>query len=149
MVNDITNPTTKRTWKIEDDIDGTLEDAKLIAEKFNNFFVTKIENLKANIDSSIKEDPLQHLAKKMENKNLKFALKTVTVKAVKKAMKEMRKKKSSGRDNVTQECLLNGMDVLAEPLTHIINASIASGVVPDHWKEAVVVPILIFFLLFF
>ena len=34
------------------------------------------------------------------------------------------------------------MEVLAEPLTHIINTSITSGIVPEHWKEAVVVPIL-------
>ena len=32
--------------------------------------------------------------------------------------------------------------MLAVPLTHIINASISSGTVPNHWKEAVVFPIL-------
>ena len=53
----------------------------------------------------------------------------------------MKKKKSSGTDGVTQECLLNGVNTLAIPLTHIINASISSGIVPEHWKEAVVVPI--------
>ena len=51
-------------------------------------------------------------------------------------------KKSSGRDGITQECLLTGIDVLAIPLTHIINASITAGEVPTHWKEAIVVPIL-------
>ena len=45
-------------------------------------------------------------------------------------------------DGVTQECLLNGMEVLAEPLTHIINTSITNGKVPESWKEAIVVPIL-------
>ena len=43
---------------------------------------------------------------------------------------------------MTQECLLNGMEVLAIPLTHIINTSITTGTVPDSWKEAIVVPIL-------
>ena len=34
------------------------------------------------------------------------------------------------------------MNVIAVPLTHIINASIVAGEVPAHWKEAIVVPIL-------
>ena len=34
------------------------------------------------------------------------------------------------------------MNVIAIPLTHIFNASILSGVVPSHWKEAIVIPIL-------
>ena len=45
-------------------------------------------------------------------------------------------------DGITQECLLNGVNVLRVPLTHIINASILAGKVPAHWKEAIVVPIL-------
>ena len=34
-----------------------------------------------------------------------------------------------------------GAEVLAVPLTHIINTSIVSGVFPTNWKEAKVVPI--------
>ena len=54
----------------------------------------------------------------------------------------MKLKKSCGRDGISQECLLIGVNVIAIPLTHIINTSITSGVVPPHWKEAIVVPIL-------
>ena len=52
----------------------------------------------------------------MENKNLKFSLKTVTVKTVKKVMRKMKMKKSTGADGITQECLLMGAEVLAKPL---------------------------------
>ena len=38
-----------------------------IATKFNEHFVDKIENLKDNIDTSLKTDPLQFLEKKVEN----------------------------------------------------------------------------------
>ena len=37
---------------------------------------------------------------------------------------------------------ISGMNVIAIPLTHIFNASILSGVVPSHWKETIVIPIL-------
>ena len=57
-------------------------------------------------------------------------------------MKSMSKKKSKGNDGVSQECLLLGGEVLAAPLTKIINNSITSGIFPTGWKEAIVVPIL-------
>ena len=51
------------------------------------------------------------LKAKMEKKNLKFTLKKVNEKTVNKVMKEMRKKKSAGHDNISQECLLLGKNV--------------------------------------
>ena len=57
-------------------------------------------------------------------------------------MKSMKKKKSSGHDRISQECLLMGSKHLASPLAKIINESIRTGIVPSSWKEAVVTPIL-------
>ena len=74
--------------------------------------------------------------------NLKFSIRQVTVREVQKIMKNMSKKKSKGNYGISQECLLLGLDVLAAPITKIINNSITSGVFPDQWKEAIVVPIL-------
>ena len=76
-----------------------------------------------------------------------ISLKTVTVKKVIKTMKKMKLKKSCGRDGISQECLLTGMNVIAIPLTHIINTSILAGEVPKHWKEANVNVLLTFVLL--
>ena len=73
---------------------------------------------------------------------MKFSLKPVTTKAVDKIMKKMSKKKTAGRDGISQECLLLGQEILAAPLTTIINQSVNTGVFPSQWKEAVVVPIL-------
>ena len=57
-------------------------------------------------------------------------------------MKEMRMKKSAGHDNISQECLLLGKNVLAMLPTRIINTSIQTGTVLESWKEAVVTLIL-------
>ena len=54
----------------------------------------------------------------------------------------MKKKKSSGLDNISQECLILGADILTIPLTRIINCSIESGIFPEEWKLAVVTPLL-------
>ena len=88
VVNDITKPNNNSKWKLKNDKGEDIEDEKEIAETFNSFFVTKIENLKATIDESIKDDPLKLLKKKVENKNLNFCLKTVTVKTVTKVMNQ-------------------------------------------------------------
>ena len=53
----------------------------------------------------------------------------------------MKRKRSAGAFGIRQDCLLQGMDVLIVPLTHIINKSIQTGVFPDAWKEAIVIPI--------
>ena len=53
-------------------------------------------------------------------------------------MNQMKKKKSSGKDGVTQECLLMGKNTLVMPITWLIYTSIASGIFPKEWKEAII-----------
>ena len=42
----------------------------------------------------------------------------------------MAQKKSKGKDGIPQDCLLSGVEVLAGPLSEIIN-SIESGIFPE------------------
>ena len=44
---------------------------------------------------------------------------------VKKAMKQMKCKKSAGTDVIYQDCLILGTDVIVTPITKIINSSIS------------------------
>ena len=141
IVNDITNPKAEASWKLEEE-GRMIENEKEIADIFNDYFIEKIENLKRNINKEYVKDPLEKLKRKMERKNLKFKLKTVTEKKVKKAMLSLKKKKSAGKDGISQEQIVLGTDVLVIPLTRIINNSISTGVVPEAWKEAIVTPIL-------
>ena len=113
-----------------------------MADAFNTFFVKKIEDLKAKIDPNQKNDPLEKVKERVKNKNLHFSLKMVTAQTVKKLMQKMAKKKSKGNDGIPQDCLLLGQEVIAGPLTEVINSSITTGAFPEEWKEAIVVPIL-------
>ena len=141
VVNDIIAPKSETSWKLNE-AGKILEDKKEIAEVFNEFFVEKIEKLKKNIDKKYLEEPLEKLKKKMDNKNLKFTLKTVTEKKVRKAMLSLRKKKSSGKDGISQEQIILATDTLVIPLTRLINTSITTGEFPAEWKEAMVTPLL-------
>ena len=59
-----------------------------------------------------------------------------------KVQKTMKKKKSSGIDKISQECLLLGAEILTIPLTRLINSSIDSGIFPEEWEKGVVTPLL-------
>ena len=74
----------------------------------------------------------------MQSKNLKFSLKTVTEEQVLNTIKQMKNKKSSGRDEITQEQMKLGLEVLAR----IINASVTEGKFPEIWKCGIVTPVL-------
>ena len=105
-----------------------------VADSFNRYFVDKISALKESIDPAHVKDPLEKIAEKVKNKNIVFSLKTVTTKMVTKIMKQMSKKKSKGNDGIPQDCLLQGLDVLAAPLIRVINTSITNGCFPNQWK---------------
>ena len=141
IVNEIIKPRSQNSIKINTPKGETSNESE-VAETLNNFFVEKINALKANIDPNLVKDPLEKIRKKVEGKNLQFSLKTVSVRKVETVMKKMAKKKSKGKDGISQECLLLGQEALAAPLTVIINESIETGVFPKEWKEAIVVPIL-------
>ena len=48
---------------------------------------------------------------------------------------------AAGYDKLPMSVLKDSMDIIASPLTHIINLSISSGIVPDLMKIARVVPL--------
>ena len=58
-----------------------------------------------------------------------------------KKLKQMKKSKSQGTDELSQENMILGADALIGPLTVIINLSIKEGSFPKGWKEAVVTPV--------
>ena len=63
----------------------------------------KINNLKDNIDVNQKKEPLTKLKEKRKGKNLKFELRTVSEKKVRKGMMGMKKKKFRTRRNKSRE----------------------------------------------
>ena len=63
-----------------------------VAEAFNEYFITKVNNLKDGIDPSQKRDPFEKLAEKMKNNKSKFVLKNFSQNKLLKIMKKLKKK---------------------------------------------------------
>ena len=124
IVKEVSSPNGEKKWTLEENGELIEEESK-ISKLFNNFFITKIQDIKANIDQTKVENPYTKLEEKMKQKKLKFSLSQVSAKTVEKAIKSLKMKRSAGADNLTQEQLKLGADELVIPLTEIINKSIA------------------------
>ena len=91
IVNDILKPRNENPITINT-TRGDISDEQEVADTFNEYFVTKIAKLKTSINPNQMKDPLERIKAKMENKNLKFRIRTVSPLTVQKLMKKMAKK---------------------------------------------------------
>ena len=66
----------------------------------------------------------------------------ITMPELLKAIKKLKKKKSPGPDNITNEMIQHLGNTALQKLLHIINLSWSSGQVPQCWKEAIMIPVL-------
>ena len=140
-VRNILNP--KSSKKISLKIDGveTSEDER-VADLFNKYFIAKIEKLRNDIDPKYIESPTKRLKKSLnERRPGTLQLRTVKEAEVIKALHDLKPKKSSGMDGVSQELLKSISSVVFVPLTLIINTSINTGVFPSPWKKSKITPI--------
>ena len=117
-----------------------IKDEKILAAIINKFFKEKIEDIEKNIPVH-DIDPTCKLKEKLKGRNLSFHLRTVTETEVKKAIHSLKPKTSSGLDFISPKILKLSVDVIATPLTYVINTSLLSGEFPSTWKEAKVIPI--------
>jgi len=113
--HEITDPKSSNPIKLKIG-ENEIEDEETVANAFNDFFVAKVERLRHDIDRNLKENPTRRLEEKMRDKRLHFQLRPVSQKSVSKALKNLKSKKSSGLDDISQ-CLLKSMSsVIALPL---------------------------------
>ena len=56
-------------------------------------------------------------------------------------LKDLKANKATGLDKIPARLLKDSASVMAPSLTHIVNLSLLTGVVPDEWKKARVVPL--------
>ena len=74
VANEAINPKKETKWNIKAKDDTNISDELQVAELFNEFFVEKVENLKAGINPNLIEDPLTRLKEKMEKISHKASL---------------------------------------------------------------------------
>ena len=140
VLNEVINkkkskPTISPLFKTNDN-DNEISDPILIANKFCNYFT----NIGPNLAKKIKPSQSHRLFLSGCYSQSVF-LDSVTSAEIVEIAKSFQPNKSAGYDKIPMSIIKQFINIIAEPLSHILNLSIASGIVPDDMKIACVIPL--------
>ena len=119
------------------DSDSNISDPQLIANRFCYYFSNIGQNLSQKIPGS-KRTRTSYLS---GNFSIFVFDERVAPSKVVSVVGSLRPETAGGYDNIPSWIIKNSIDLLSKPLTHIVNLSIQTGIVPDLMKLAWVIPI--------
>lgn len=119
-----------------DCVGNTITDKQEIAEAFNSCFIRSIQKLISS--SKISSDTSPNITNNINS----IFLSPVTVNEVTNIIKKVSQKHSSGIDDIPCSILQGIVDIIADPLTSLINMSFADGKFPNELKTSRIIPIL-------
>jgi hypothetical protein len=105
------------------------------AKTMNDFYIDKVDKLRADIPTV--SSPTSDWPKSTAPFTFSFA----SAGKIAKTVLALKNTDALGLDGIPVSVLKKGIDVLASPIAHLINRSLASGTVPDGFKSACVIPI--------
>ena len=113
-------------------------DPTKLANEFGTFFLKKIEIISENLDKFQVQEP--RLISVTPRENLE-SLSALSIEEVSKIVRES-SNASCRLDPVPTWILKSCLDVLAPPITEMVDLSLLSGHVPENWRTAVIFPLL-------
>ena len=116
-----------------------LDNPNLIAEYFNSFFASVGERTSNLIDSIDQCDPLDFM-NDIHVEHSFFLTPTDPTEIIATALR-IKSKSSTGFDNISNNLTKKIIPYIAIPLAHIFNSSFSTGIFPDSYKIAKVIPI--------
>ena len=120
---------------------GTLQSKpKDIARIMNEFFITKVRNLRQEIPQT-NEDPLILVRGLMRSRRCSFAIKPVHPDEISKIISALKSTQSCGVDNVDSRVIKLVQQELVPVITHVVNLSIKYRSFPHQWKLAKIIPL--------
>ena len=111
-------------------------DKKVIANKFNNYFVDVGPNLAANIPTSSK-----HFETYLSHNESSLLERYLTDEEFATAYFSLKTNKSPGYDEVNANVIINTFKNISKPLKYIFNESLNQGIFPEKLKIARITPI--------
>ena len=116
------------------------EDAKLLANDFNTFFIRKIDKIMENLVPTVTHsiDP-NYLESSYKMENLLEVFTPIDIEYTKKVLQK-NLPKSCELDPIPTSLFKMHSDAIADKITQIINTSLAEGTVSDNLKEAILCP---------
>ena len=113
--------------------------AKKIAKHMNEFFLNKVETIRAGI-ASVRFN-MSKVHDIMSNKTCHLQLKHVSLDKVSKTLKSLSNSRSTGIDELESFSVKLAADLIAQPVHHIVTLSILQKRFPTSWKYSKVIPL--------
>ena len=120
---------------ITDEEGVEITDKKLMAEKFNSFFIS----VGSKLADAFNFSHTHHVCPSVCPNSFHFT--DVSMNTVHKLINELENDKSTGLDGICVKSLKLGSPVLSFYLMHIFNISLRTGTVPKVWKQKRVTPV--------
>ena len=108
-----------------------------IAESFNNYFST----IGSKTGKNVPHTNAQYTDYLMDPHMNSMFIDPVTPADILNATRKLKSKYSSGHDEISSKLLKDTIHNIHIPITHIVNLSFSTGIVPNHMKIAKVIPI--------
>jgi hypothetical protein len=116
---------------------GSIHDPSQIANEFNKYFAS----IGKTLASSIPTTPLTYNEYLLDTIPQTIFVAPVSCSEVFNAINSLNKTNSTGPDDIPTKIIQFAADIIAEPLTFIINQSFETGIFPTAFKTAKVIPI--------
>ena len=123
-----------KSIKINDKVESN---PKILADSFNNFFVTIAENIDKKIihtNANYKD----YLENSVTNS---FFLKPTNKEEINSIIKQMKTNKALGPNSIPTKLLKMSQQIIVKPLPYLINLPFSTGVFPDLLKIANIIPV--------
>lgn len=112
----------------------TVGDAEA-AKVMNTFYIEKIKKLRDNLGNAL--SPPSEWPRASASFDFSFA----SAGKIAKIVAAMKSTEALGLDDIPVSILKKGVEVLASPIAHLVNRSLASGTVPTGFKTGRVIPV--------
>ena len=118
-------------------MNGKIESsAKILADTFNNFFVTIAENIDKKIIHT-NTNYIDYLKNSVTNS---FFLKQINKGEVNSSINQMKTNKAVGPNSIPTKILKMSQQIIAKSLAYLINLSFSTGVFPELLKNTTKFP---------
>lgn len=118
--------------------DTVINDPIEIAEKFNEYFVKIGSNISKNVNDVNPNDFRSYMKQKASHT---IFFKPATQKEILDIGKSLKAGKSSGFDDISPNVVKYVLSYIVEPILHVCNSSLSTGVVPTQMKISKVTPV--------
>ena len=144
LTNSLTGKNNKSTSITEiSDNNNSIIDSKLIAEVFNEYFVSIGPNLASETNDSQPSQYTTSYHNSNSTVDATFHFHHINAEDIALALSNIKVNNSTGLDKIPAKVLKLSADIIAPSLSYIFNLSLATGIYIDDWKLARVIPVYI------